>query len=141
MPERWRSYDKFNGRSSHADYVAWARVQTAYLDEQVFLPIRDGTLPSSIDDSDPDRCPESFRYNPGFFPYDRDLDLIRVEEVRSFARAIRRGDDDVYRAADEWLKTPSAAIEWRDLLAERNRQVQIRPTFAALYEVMEDLLD
>jgi hypothetical protein len=47
----------------------------------------------------------------------------------------------VYRAADEWLKTPSAAIEWRDLLAERNRQVQIRPTFAALYEDMEDLLD
>jgi hypothetical protein len=33
MPERWRSYDSFNGRSGHAEYGAWARVHLAYLDE------------------------------------------------------------------------------------------------------------
>ena len=64
-----------------------------------------------------------------------------MEEVRSFARAVGRGDDVVQRAADEWLKRPAADVEWHDLLAERNRKVQIRPTFAALYEDMEDLLD
>ena len=141
MAERWRSYDKFDGRTGHAGYAPWARAHEAYLRETVFRPPHSGTLPGVIDDSDFDRCPESFRESPVFFPYDRDLDLIRVEEVRSLARFVRRSDAEVSVVAQEWIRNPAADSPWHDLLAERNRQTQIRPTFAALYEDVEDILN
>ena len=141
MPERWKSYDTFDGRTSHADYAAWARAHQPYLNEYVFRPIYGATLAATIDDADEDQCPESFRQDPSFFPYDRDLDLIRVEEVGSFARAVRRNAADVNQAANDWILNGAPDAEWHDLLAERNRKVQIRPTFAALFEDVEDTLE
>ena len=101
---------------------------TSTLSQRIRLPpdLRD-TLAATIDDADEDQCPESFRQDPSFFPYDRDLDLIRVEEVGSFARAVRRSAADVNQAANDWILNGAPDAEWHDLLAERNRKVQIRP--------------
>lgn len=138
---RSSSYAHSGGAAPHASYGAWIKAHRAYLEAKVFRQHFGAGLPLTLDRGDEDRCPETFRGSQ-YLEYDLQLDLIRVEELRGFAQVAGLPEQEVRRAADQWLQHggPQAKQGWEDVLAQWARNAEIRPTFAALYEDVEAVL-
>jgi len=127
----------------HPTHGEWLGSHSRYLADKISRSHLSSTLPTTIDPADPDRCPETFAVGTSFFEYDGSLHLIRIEDVGSFARLIRKSPADVMAAATQWLSAPHSpdAEVWRDFVADRNSLSAIRPMFAALLEDVEKVFD
>jgi hypothetical protein len=144
VPERMESYGELNCLGEHADAAEWKGLHEGYLAERVFRPPDGPGLPRSIDPTDEDGCPESFRLfdaSSDFPKADRKLHLIRVEQADFIAQKSSVPVSEIMSLAQEVVASPGSAAAQRlnDVLSKWARNVDLRPRFAAFLDDVIDL--
>jgi hypothetical protein len=144
-PERQSSYKAAGVMMRHAKFDDWNEIHNGYLLSRVFLK-KPQQVPTQIDRTDEDNCPETFRHPTAFRTFgaaDANLDLIRVEQAQSIARrAGFNSVDELLSLAGEILAGPSSTQQNQQLnsaLEIWDRSRDLRPVWASFWEDMWDL--
>ena len=147
---RAASYEDAGAAADHKDYGEWQGRHRDYLRQHVFLPQPIAGAPGSINPAQPSLCPETFRSPAVFRSFGSSLpslDLLRVIQVRSMARAmgtsLRVREADLVAWGREVVETRGLQSEdvrrLGDALQRWSVLLDLRPAFAAFWEDHKDL--
>lgn len=141
---RVESYRTLGGVAAHGTHGAWLSAHGTYLAERV-LRAHGGAIPTSIDPTDPDECPETFaEIDPAspFLTVDSKVHLIRTVEINAIARMSKQPVVEIRKFADELVSSHGAEparTRMNDILQEAAKNGDLRPVFAAFWDDLADL--
>jgi hypothetical protein len=147
LRERYESYADAGAVADHGTGEAWNAAHERYLVEHVFRP-GTGYIPTrTVDPTDLDACPETFRYiddHSPFYRSDPGLDLLRVEQLGFIARESGQTAQRVKELAHLVIDSRHSTLipayrELADILETWTLQTDARPVFAGYWEDMRDL--
>jgi len=144
--ERETTYERAGVMRRHADLNDWQEMHGKYLFSEVYLR-RPHPMPTQIDRTDENNCPETFRHQIAFRDFgavDIGLDIIRVQDIP--LRLVRRAGfdsvDELTDLARNVLADPFAIslIQRLDSALELwTRSLDLRPMWAGFWEDLWDL--
>nr|VFJ94375.1 MAG: hypothetical protein BECKLFY1418A_GA0070994_103920 [Candidatus Kentron sp. LFY] len=140
--ERAESYKNRGAATRHGNVEEWSTRHNAYLKKEVFVTGDGLEPPEHIDVGDLDVCPDTFRSPAVFSSLGSTLsfDLIRVQKVESFKRALNESPETVLTwAAGALASDREASRDLDELLQRFARKRKYRPVFATVWDDLSDL--
>lgn len=146
--ERYASYGASGGIADHPDYKAWKMAHEAYLAEMVQVPRPDTGVLRTLDPSDPDMFPETFRFidpSSAFLSSDTAMLLLRVVDIKFIANRSDVAVDTIKTLAEkviasDWARDASYQ-ELSDVLEAwpLSPDVDARPVFSGYWAELSGL--
>lgn len=144
-PERAESYGESGGASDHTGKADWRQRHEEYLQEKVYVPMPDDGVPATLEATDADPCPETFRHPVSPSPFRAShggLHLVRAEELSFVAHHGGISPDrlkDIAQGVITHGPSSPDAPELDAALRKFSRSIDVRPVFSAFWEDLADL--
>lgn len=145
LTPRCKSYHASGAAVAHSDRKAWRGQHEKYLYQRVYRPGPGTGVPTDLEESDEDLCPETFHFvDPGspFLYTDKRLHLIRTEELSFVARYSGVRESRIRDLAQDVTEHGASATGFAELdtaLRTWAKKIELRPVFAAFWEDLSGL--